>query len=89
MVTMFEKIGDVLPGYAQYFNQIMKRETRGNQDGQVRSSIDDPSRQRISKALSYVYTDIVEFCQEACDIFSSQKRGGFGLFGLVLLLNNF
>jgi hypothetical protein len=71
---MFEKIGDILPGYAEYYERVVQRWTKITATDVQRTSY-DIRRMRIFKALSYVYADVVQFCQEACKIFSAKKGG--------------
>ena len=67
-VSFFEKLADMLhrilarlPNYAEHLERLRRRAQF--QDGS-----------RILEALSYVYADIIQFCQAACKIFTT-KRG--------------
>ncbi|ETS79334.1 hypothetical protein PFICI_09187 [Pestalotiopsis fici W106-1] len=71
LLAMFEKIGDRLPGYAEYYRRLLTRQVLGN------TELDIPKFEstRVVKVLSYIYTDLVQFCQEACQVFGTKKRG--------------
>jgi hypothetical protein len=72
MVAMFELIAERLPAYGEYYERVRERVAAGNHNSDWGK---DASNERMCKALSYVYADIVEFCQEACKIFSGNKSG--------------
>ena len=59
---MFERIGQKLPHYQR---QVEFFKTRGH----------TASTQALLDALAHVYIDIINFCHEACRIFSTKKRG--------------
>ncbi|KAK7427391.1 hypothetical protein QQZ08_006160 [Neonectria magnoliae] len=74
IVSMFEKLSDRLPGYAEYHERIVKRWEKilANND-QLEAY--EARRLRMAKSLSYIYADIMQFCQECCKIFSTKKGG--------------
>jgi hypothetical protein len=70
---MIQKIGESLPAYEEYFKMFMTR--RGKTESKIGSALPTEIRyRRLYKALSYVYADIVQFCQESRKIFET-KRG--------------
>ena len=62
LADMFERIGQRLPHYQQHI-ELFKARGRTF------------SHQALLNALSHVYADIIMFCQEACKIFSTKKKG--------------
>jgi hypothetical protein len=68
---MFEKIGDRLPGYAEYYRRLSDRQVFNN----ATAGIPKFESHRILKVLSYIYKDLVQFCQEACQVFGTKKQG--------------
>jgi hypothetical protein len=85
---MFEKISNRLPAYHEHYVRLLERRKQENvtSDRSGRPTMtamtvdfSGPSHERALKALSLVYADIIQFCQEACKIFSS-KKGGKGYF---------
>ncbi|KAK7416638.1 hypothetical protein QQX98_005109 [Neonectria punicea] len=74
IVSMFEKLSDRLPGYAEYHERVVKRWEKilANND-QLEAY--EARRLRMAKSLSYIYADIMQFCQECCKIFSTKKGG--------------
>jgi hypothetical protein len=76
LVTMIQRIGEMLPSYEEYFNIFVRRKKTLEED--TGSTLPFELRHhRLQKALSFVYADIVQFCQDACSLFGS-KRGGRG-----------
>lgn len=72
IVTMFERIGSRLSSYKEHFEHIVERRQRMSQsDGSSLYS----SQSRLAMALSYVYADIIQFCQSACKLFMVKKGG--------------
>lgn len=70
-VSFFEKLADMLdrilarlPNYAEHLERLRRR-----------ASFQD--RSRIFEALSYVYSDIIQFCQSACKIFMTKTGGQY------------
>ncbi|KUJ08082.1 uncharacterized protein LY89DRAFT_742377 [Mollisia scopiformis] len=74
MINMFEEIGDRLPAYGEYYELVRKRKeaTNDNSTGKLAT---ETSNDRLCKALSYLYADIMEFCQEAYQLFSANRKG--------------
>jgi hypothetical protein len=71
---MFSQLSDTLPGYSEYYDRVVQRWKRTTTTQEQAEAL--IARQaRLAKALSYVYADIIQFCQAACSIFST-KRGG-------------
>jgi hypothetical protein len=76
---MIQKIGEALPAYEEYYQMFVTR--RRKAESEASGSLPTQTlptqirHHRLYKALSYVYADIMQFCQEACKIFST-KRGG-------------
>jgi hypothetical protein len=62
---MLERIMHTLPSYHEHIHRL-------------RNIIPPSSESRLRKALSYVYADIIQFCQQACIIFSG--KGGRRMF---------
>ncbi|KAI9830344.1 MAG: hypothetical protein M1819_005725 [Sarea resinae] len=61
LAEMFEKIFLRLPSYEDQIRRL-------------RGSASSTSQPRLIRALSYVYADIIQFCRDACKIFTN-KRG--------------
>jgi len=59
---MFENMGMLLPAYEEYVHDL---QARAQQRGREVSS-------RLLKALAYVYTDLIQFCYDACKLFSKK-----------------
>jgi hypothetical protein len=74
LAYMFERIGDRLPGYGEYCDRVLKRWSKIPTTEEQKTALDNRC-QRLVKALTYVYADIIQFCQEACRIFSTSKKG--------------
>jgi hypothetical protein len=75
---MFERIGNVLPAYQEYFEIFMNRRNKRAADKRAAGlnfPLNEVCHERVSKALSYVYADILQFCQAACKIFSPKNNG--------------
>ena len=60
---MFEKMALTLPVYEEYVRNLRMRALSREQ--QV--------SRRLLKALAYVYSDIIQFCQYACNLFTKRK----------------
>lgn len=73
---MFEKITDRLPLYADYYEQVVKRWDKIEANEHHRKAY-ETRKLRVAQSLGYVYADIIEFCQDACKIFSSKQGGMF------------
>ena len=74
LVTMIQRIGETLPSYEEYFNLFVRRRKSTTEDTGSTFTL-GLRHHRLHKALSFVYADIVQFCQDACRLFGS-KRGG-------------
>jgi hypothetical protein len=70
---MLQRIGELLPAYEEYFRLFVQRRKLWNSS--ATNSTNNVRHYRLYKVLSYVYVDIIRFCQEACKIFGT-KRGG-------------
>lgn len=71
---MFEKISNRLPGYAEYYQRLVERhQLRTAWGSEAVDFVSNPNR--AATALSYIYSDITQFCQEACKVFASRQRG--------------
>ena len=72
LVTMMEKIVHRLPAYREHLRFLRERSEKlaGATDSTM---IDDRSRLAIS--LSYVFVDVVQFCQSACNMFATKATG--------------
>jgi hypothetical protein len=68
---MFERITQRLPAYREHYERFLRRRRTQPQIPDVSS----PGDVRVVQALSYVYEDIIYFCQEACKIFATKKGG--------------
>jgi len=66
LAERFHDIAQKLPDYSRQVDLLRER---------AQSSKWRPSHIQLMKSLSYVYTDILQFCQDASSIFS---RGGIG-----------
>ncbi|KAH0542496.1 hypothetical protein FGG08_003092 [Glutinoglossum americanum] len=60
---MFEKMSVTLPVYEEYIRTLKARALSRGQ----------PVSRRLLKALAYVYSDIIQFCQYACNLFTKRK----------------
>lgn len=67
---MIEKMTISLPAYEDYLESLHSRAIRARQEQK-----DHNVSSRLLKALAYVYADILQFCQEACELFSNSGRG--------------
>ena len=67
LADMFGNIAERLPQYKEHIGRLQSR--RNNDRG------DTMSLTRLLGALSYVYADIIQFCQDACRIFSTKRKG--------------
>lgn len=72
IVTMFERIGSRLPSYKEHFECFVERRKRLSQSGGTSL---DGAQSRLAMTLSYVYADIIQFCQSACKMFVTKKSG--------------
>ncbi|KAI9775589.1 MAG: hypothetical protein M1839_000989 [Geoglossum umbratile] len=59
---MFGKMASTLPVYEKYVKILRTRATEPKQ-----------LSERLLKALAYVYSDIIQFCQYACNLFKKRK----------------
>lgn len=73
LVIMLQQIGDILPAYEEYLNIFVNRRTSQMETG-IAPAL-ELRHHRLYKSLSFVYVDIIQFCQEACRIFGSKKGG--------------
>ena len=64
-----EKMTMSLPAYEDYIDTLYDR-ARPEKDGKKYNMSN-----RLLKALSYVFADILQFCQEACELFSKYGKG--------------
>lgn len=68
--AMIEKMTVSLPAYEEYIRTLRSRAPQAYKDGK---------NHRISnhllKALAYVFADVLQFCQEACGLFSKHGKG--------------
>lgn len=60
LTDMFERIADILPTYHAHIQRI-------------RELPYPASRLRLGKALSYVYADIIQFCQSAYGLLCKRR----------------
>lgn len=65
---MIEKMTASLPAYDEYVKTLRSRKAR--QDGNAHGISN-----RLIKALAYVFADVLQFCQEACELFSKYGKG--------------
>lgn len=72
---MFERICERLPGYSEYHDRIVARHKNPSLPMSTPDSPSSLRRGRIVKTLSYIYADIIEFCQDACKIFATKRHG--------------
>jgi hypothetical protein len=42
--------------------------------GSSQSDFRSPTRPRLVRAISYLYSDVIRFCQHVCDLFSPRKK---------------
>lgn len=79
LLAMFEKIGNRLPGYAEYYERLLARHvSETSEQNTPESDIKNVPKfesPRVLRVLSYIYTDLMQFCQQACQLFSTKKRG--------------
>lgn len=62
---MLENMGNLLPAYERYVREIRAR-------AQQRPSELPPG---LLKALGYIYSDLIQFCFEACKLLSKKRSG--------------
>jgi hypothetical protein len=43
--------------------------------GNSLSDFQSPSLPRLARAISYLYSDVIKFCQHVCNLFSLRKKG--------------
>lgn len=67
---MFEEFGRNLPSYVTQIEIINSR---------IRDSSWPQTHECLFKALSFVYVDIMQFCHDACHMFSRKRGGELGL----------
>lgn len=77
LIVMFERICERLPGYSEYHDRIVARHKNPSLPMSTPDSPSSLRRGRIVKTLSYIYADIIEFCQDACKIFATKRHGKF------------
>ncbi|KAH0559610.1 hypothetical protein GP486_003875 [Trichoglossum hirsutum] len=71
IVSMIQNIGESLPAYGEYFEMFVTHKKKT--ESEIGSAIPTEIRyHRLFKALSYVYADIVQFCQESRKIFGTK-----------------
>jgi hypothetical protein len=70
---MIQRIGEMLPSYEEYFNLFVRRKQALEEDTGSTLTF-DLRHHRLQKALSFVYADIVKFCQDACRLFGSNAE---------------
>ncbi|KAI1860152.1 hypothetical protein JX265_010076 [Neoarthrinium moseri] len=79
LLVMLETISNRLPGYAEYYERLNRRKALWSKDtGLIQSSdatIPKFESNRVVRVISYIYKDIIQFCQEACQVFGTKKRG--------------
>lgn len=90
IVSMIEKIGQSLPAYEEYlklFSARRKKLVIETSEYDEESSFQlEFCNHRLYKALSYVYVDIIQFCQEACNIFGTKRGGMYFILIFCLVL---
>jgi hypothetical protein len=69
LTIMFEKMAQNLPAYEEY---VVKLQFRAQKYGRK-------PHPRLLKALAYIYVDIIQFCLDACRLFSAGKNGTYDL----------
>lgn len=74
LVIMLQQTGEVLPAYEEFFNIFVNRRKSQEKETGIAPTV-ELRHHRLYKALSFVYVDIIQFCQEACRIFGSKKGG--------------
>lgn len=82
--NLFEKLAEMLNDIAKYMpsyhNLVLQLQIEYPRDEEIRSD--------IAKALAFVYADILQFCRDACMMFTKGRNGKF-LFGMSSCLLNF
>jgi hypothetical protein len=76
---MFENMGLLLPAYEEYVQELRIRVQ------QARREVSP----RLLKALSYVYSDLIQFCFDACKLFSKKRSSMFTLPLAVSFVSDF
>ena len=67
---MIEKMTVSLPAYEDYIDTLYDRPRQPEKDRKKYNMSN-----RLLKALSYIFADILQFCQEACELFSKYGKG--------------
>jgi hypothetical protein len=62
---MFEKMAETLPMYEEFIATIRARVLKKEQF----------VPERLLKNLAIIYSDVIQFCQEACSLFTKRKGG--------------
>jgi hypothetical protein len=60
---MFENMGMLLPAYEEFTTKFQARARQENKE----------SSGRLLKALAYIYTDLLQFCFDACKLLSKKS----------------
>jgi hypothetical protein len=63
LCDMFENMAMQLPAYEEHIKELKER---AQQQGREVSP-------RLLKALAYVYSDLIQFCFDACRLFSKKR----------------
>ena len=67
---MIKKMTVSLPAYEEYVQTLHYRATQAYKDGENYNISNC-----LLKALAYVFADTLQFCQEACELFSKHGTG--------------
>lgn len=67
---MIEKMTVSLPAYEGYIDTFYDRARQPEKDRKKYNMSN-----RLLKALSYIFADILQFCQEVCELFSKYGKG--------------
>jgi hypothetical protein len=68
---MFEIITQRLPAYKEHLDRLGLR----GKERPGEPVMSATGAGRLIKALSFIYEDIISFCQQACKIFATKKGG--------------
>lgn len=65
---MFENMSTLLPAYEEYFKELRSR--MATQGRKVKGC------DRISRALAYIYSDLIQFCFDMSKLFTKNRKSG-------------
>jgi len=71
---MFDEFRRELPAYYKRV-EIIRERIEGTTSLKISDGVWQKTYETLFQALSHVYVDILQFCHDACRLFSKKRRG--------------